>query len=269
MSADPSPPQPANVQEIVDRLVNASPEHGLSFAELRMTNVLRLHETWHALDDWSENDWLGGVTGELGELAGLIKRLRRGEFVDPVLIGREIADVAIYLDLLAARLRIDMGAAIVEKFNAVSDEVNSPHKLFAVAHPDAVLLRLTDAFIDWEREAKARRAQATKFLDMLAQQADTIVAQLGTNADLSAALRALLARQCAPPQPDNEVAWCNDPVHVDARNALDRAEGKQAREPIDAQHEIDRWVTLFVAERQRAESLQAALNAQQGRVWLS
>lgn len=72
------------------------------------------------------------MTGEQGELANLLKKIRRGDFTldekrDEV--AKEIADVAIYLDLLAAKLGIDLGKAVREKFNEVSDRRKCPIKL--------------------------------------------------------------------------------------------------------------------------------------------
>jgi NTP pyrophosphatase (non-canonical NTP hydrolase) len=40
-------------------------------------------------------------------------------------IGKELADVIIYADLLAARLGIDLGIAVANKFNEVSERVRS------------------------------------------------------------------------------------------------------------------------------------------------
>jgi NTP pyrophosphatase (non-canonical NTP hydrolase) len=61
------------------------------------------------------------MAGECGEVCNLIKKLRRGESVPLIEIGDELADVVIYCDLLAARLKIDLGDAVVRKFNEVSD----------------------------------------------------------------------------------------------------------------------------------------------------
>lgn len=71
------------------------------------------------------------VVGEVGELASLIKMRNRerdgltGNKFSPTdeQIADEIADVALYLDLLAARLGVDMEAAIVAKFNATSERL--------------------------------------------------------------------------------------------------------------------------------------------------
>lgn len=44
-------------------------------------------------------------------------------------IGKEAADIVIYLDLLCTREGIDLGAEIVKKFNEVSDRVKCGVKI--------------------------------------------------------------------------------------------------------------------------------------------
>lgn len=79
--------------------------------------------------DWSLSDWSNAVTGELGEAANIIKKIRRGDLslaearVD---LAKELADVQIYLDILAFRAGVDLGQATVNKFNEVSDRVGAP-----------------------------------------------------------------------------------------------------------------------------------------------
>ena len=70
--------------------------------------------------------------GELGEAANILKKVRRGDLtIDNARddVGRELADTVTYIFLLASRLDIDLGAAVVKKFNEVSDRVKSPIKL--------------------------------------------------------------------------------------------------------------------------------------------
>lgn len=105
----------------------------LTFELLRYTNRRRCETHYHPIDDWSLNDWLGAVTGEVGEVAGVIKNIRRAEtervknghtIPEATLskLGDEAADVVIYIDLLTARAGVDLGRAIVRKFNLVSRE---------------------------------------------------------------------------------------------------------------------------------------------------
>lgn len=115
----------------------------LSFATLREANLARLPTFKNAQglpahdkadgSDWTPADWLVAVTGELGEAANLMKKLKRGDFpahqIENVIndeLADEFADVATYLDLLAAQFGIDLGAAIHNKFNRVSRRVSSP-----------------------------------------------------------------------------------------------------------------------------------------------
>ena len=98
---------------------------GLTFEQLRQADVARCESVWHMCDDWTPTDWACAAAGELGEACNLIKKLRRGEEIPLVGIAHELADTVIYLDLLAARLRIDLGEAIREKFNLVSARVGS------------------------------------------------------------------------------------------------------------------------------------------------
>ena len=55
----------------------------------------------------------------------MIKKRRRGETIPADAIADEIADVVIYADLLAARLGVNLEAAVQRKFNEVSQRVGS------------------------------------------------------------------------------------------------------------------------------------------------
>lgn len=110
----------------------------LTFEEFRRANVARCLR-WHpgGLESWSASDWLTAVTGELGELASLLKMRNRerdglpGNKFSPTdrQVADELADVLTYLDLLAAVLGVDLGAAAVAKFNEVSERVGFPERL--------------------------------------------------------------------------------------------------------------------------------------------
>lgn len=110
----------------------------LTFDAFRAANVARCIK-WHpqGIDSWSPSDWLTAVTGELGELASLLKMRNRerdglpGNKFSPThkQIADELADVLTYLDLLAAVLSVDLGHAAVEKFNEVSERVGFPDRI--------------------------------------------------------------------------------------------------------------------------------------------
>jgi NTP pyrophosphatase (non-canonical NTP hydrolase) len=105
----------------------------LSFAQLRRANRARLphfknrngnpaHSTPDG-SDWCLAQWCNAVTGELGEAANIIKKIERGDFTleqSRDSLARELADAVTYIDILAFRAGIDLGAATAEKWNEVS-----------------------------------------------------------------------------------------------------------------------------------------------------
>lgn len=120
----------------------AAPEAPVSFADLRAANMARLPEFRNSHgqlshtepdgSDWSPSQWLQAVVGELGEYANKRKKFDRGDidYADFMAeAAKELADVQIYLDLLAFRLGIDLGAAVRDKFNEVSVRVGSSVRL--------------------------------------------------------------------------------------------------------------------------------------------
>lgn len=113
----------------------------LTFNDLRLVNVERCQDAFHPLNDWSPTDWATALGGECGEALNKVKKLRRLDGADAdfntaearaelcIEIGKELADMIIYADLLAARLGIDLSRAVVDKFNEVSDRRGSSVKL--------------------------------------------------------------------------------------------------------------------------------------------
>lgn len=80
-------------------------------------------ETKHSGQDWSLNDWMVATMGELGEAANLLKKVRRHDFTISSVrkkLAHELADVVIYIVLLADKCGIDLEDAVREKFNARS-----------------------------------------------------------------------------------------------------------------------------------------------------
>lgn len=110
----------------------------LTFQELRKANLKRLpqfrnskgdfaHEKSDG-SDWSLNDWMTAVTGEVGEAANILKKVRRGDLdinEARYSLKKEFADILIYLDIIAFQAGIELEEAVVEKFNEVSDRVGA------------------------------------------------------------------------------------------------------------------------------------------------
>jgi NTP pyrophosphatase (non-canonical NTP hydrolase) len=117
---------------------------GLTLNALRGANLARLPQFKDARgrpahsepdgSDWALSAWSNAVLGELGEAANIIKKIERGDFpLEQVreILGKELADVLTYLDILAYRVGVDLGRATIEKFNEVSVRVGSTVRLAA------------------------------------------------------------------------------------------------------------------------------------------
>jgi NTP pyrophosphatase (non-canonical NTP hydrolase) len=115
----------------------------LTFKKLHKINSRRSSQ-FHSGDEWTPMDWGCALAGEVGEACNFIKKLRRLGKVDNALlrdepnkkqkdfikeIGKELADVILYADLLADCLGIDLGKAVIEKFNEISDRRGCDIKL--------------------------------------------------------------------------------------------------------------------------------------------
>lgn len=110
---------------------------GLGFDELRRANVARCEDVFHPLMSWNLAEWGCAAAGEVGEACNVAKKIHRGDFDSSELwlakayedLGAELADAVIYLDLWAARAGIDLGEAVIAKFNRVSEKRGSEHTL--------------------------------------------------------------------------------------------------------------------------------------------
>ncbi len=118
---------------------------GLDLAALRRASVARASR-WHAgAEPWSGADWSNAMCGEAGEAANVVKKLRRQEtgIQQPgperadllAALGKELADVVIYVDLVAEHYGIDLSAAVVAKFDEVSDRYGFPERLGPAVTP--------------------------------------------------------------------------------------------------------------------------------------
>lgn len=112
--------------------------NGLSFNTLREANRNRMPtftnkhgEKTHSKEDgsdWSPAQWLQAVVGELGEYSNIRKKFERGDIdLNEFILSakKELADVVTYLDILAMQLNINLGQAVKDKFNEVSERVGS------------------------------------------------------------------------------------------------------------------------------------------------
>lgn len=92
----------------------------------------------HFSENWDLSDWALAINGEAGELANLVKKLRRGDFShmigDPLdtvpdgsevdvreQLGQELADIITYCDLMLSALGMDTGLTVEGKFLMVSE----------------------------------------------------------------------------------------------------------------------------------------------------
>lgn len=113
----------------------------MTFAGFSAVNRMRCESSQgfnHSLDAWSLSDWMTATMGELGEAANFAKKLNRvrdgvpgntaAETVEVLRDGlqKELADVYIYLDLLAQSQGISLEDAIRSKFNATSQKLGCP-----------------------------------------------------------------------------------------------------------------------------------------------
>lgn len=130
---------------------------GLTYGQVRAANRARCRR-WHpgfpSDETWTGADWSNATAGEAGELieaaamvamatgkvSNTVKKIRRYETgtntavdksLDQLLadLDAEMADVALYLDLMATKFGRDLPAAIMAKFNAVSERQGFPERL--------------------------------------------------------------------------------------------------------------------------------------------
>lgn len=101
----------------------------------RKINTERAVEGFKTYDNVPLSFWGTALAGELGELCNMIKKLERVRMggidagnsykaadINEAMLEDEIGGIFIYLDLLAARLGIDLEKAIIETFNNKSEQ---------------------------------------------------------------------------------------------------------------------------------------------------
>jgi NTP pyrophosphatase (non-canonical NTP hydrolase) len=122
----------------------------LTFRKLREANLARISNDKYVKcqTEWTTAHWLQALVGEIGELANILKKVDRGDYdgmsrVALLALAKdvsyELADIQTYLDILALKLEVDLGAATIEKFNIVSERVGSDVRLEAAGEYEAVV----------------------------------------------------------------------------------------------------------------------------------
>ena len=96
----------------------------LTFEEFDRALQARTEEDFNC-HDWTLADWMTATVGEVGELANMLKKVKRGDmsFENPddcVRIGKEFGDIAAYLFIMARKAGYDLADVSADKFNEVS-----------------------------------------------------------------------------------------------------------------------------------------------------
>ena len=81
--------------------------------------------------DWTVLEWAGAMCGEAGEAANVAKKIRSNGLSSELhqALAKELADTVSYAALLAAKMTIDLEAAVREKFNEVSEREGMPDRI--------------------------------------------------------------------------------------------------------------------------------------------
>ena len=139
---------------------------GLDFDILRRANKERLKtfrnsngDLAHSTDDgsdWDTAQWFAAMAGEFGEFQEVllnmalgksvgmmgenIKKFVRGDYDQEAFLSKfsnEAADIVIYLDIMCRLAGIELGDAVMNKFNATSRKVGSPVNVDVAGSPGA------------------------------------------------------------------------------------------------------------------------------------
>jgi len=105
----------------------------LDLQTFRPLNVQRATTGFKCYDNQPLTYWTTALAGEVGELCNMIKKMQRVEKggidggssytakdISKEMLKEEIGGIAIYLDLLASLLDIDLEDAIIDTFNSKS-----------------------------------------------------------------------------------------------------------------------------------------------------
>jgi NTP pyrophosphatase (non-canonical NTP hydrolase) len=114
----------------------------LDLLTFRPINVDRARNGFKCYDNQPLTYWTTALAGEVGELCNMIKKMQRVERggvdggssytakdITKEMLKEEIGGIAIYLDLMASLLDIDLSEAIVDTFNQKSIQLDFPQRL--------------------------------------------------------------------------------------------------------------------------------------------
>lgn len=107
----------------------------LDLSSFRSLNVQRAKDGFKCYDNQPLTYWTTALAGEVGELCNMIKKLQRVEKggvdsgssytakdINKEMLKEEIGGIAIYLDLMASLLDINLEEAIIDTFNSKSEK---------------------------------------------------------------------------------------------------------------------------------------------------
>ena len=114
----------------------------LDLQAFRTINIDRARNGFKCYDNQPLTYWTTALAGEVGELCNMIKKLQRVELggvdggssytaknITKEMLKEEIGGIAIYLDLMASLLEIDLTEAIIDTFNNKSDQLGFPQRV--------------------------------------------------------------------------------------------------------------------------------------------
>lgn len=97
----------------------------ISFNELRQKNIDRCPHYGHTVEERSPLEWYDRIWDEILELGHTVESYDMDFNTTTRDIGKEIADVVTFCDLLATRYGLNLGKLVLDKFNEVSERVDS------------------------------------------------------------------------------------------------------------------------------------------------
>jgi len=114
----------------------------IDLRSFREKNISRARNGFRCYDNQPLTYWTTALAGEVGELCNMIKKMERvqrggidggssytAKDIDKEMLKEEIGGIAIYLDLLASLLDIDLQEAIADTFNSKSEKYGFTEKV--------------------------------------------------------------------------------------------------------------------------------------------